>query len=133
MADTLTPLLAHHTTRVAVVGASDNPDKYGSVIYRDLKRKGYRVFAVNPNRETVDGDPSYPNVAALPEPPDIVNLVVPARVGMEVVRQALELGYRRIWLQPGAESPQLLRLLQESDADYLADACIMVRSRVVRV
>ncbi len=133
MADTLTPLLTDHTTRVAVVGASDNPDKYGSVIYRDLKRKGYRVFAVNPNRETVDGDPSYPNLAALPEPPDIVNLVVPARVGMEVVRQALELGYRRIWLQPGAESPQLLRLLQESDADYLADACIMVRSRVVRV
>ncbi|GIU92830.1 MAG: CoA-binding protein [Acidimicrobiia bacterium] len=126
----LTELLADTSTRIAVVGATDDSAKYGSVVYRDLKRKGYRVMAVNPNRTTVDGDPTYPDLASLPEPPDIVDLVVPADQGEKVVRQAADLGYRRIWLQPGADSPALLALLQELDLDYIADACIMVASRL---
>lgn len=130
--DPLTEKLTDPEATIAVVGATDNTHKYGSVIYRDLKRKGYRVFPVNPGRDTVDGDPAYATVADLPVAPDIVNLVVPADVGVQAVRQALDVGYDRIWVQPGAESPELLTLLQESDAEYIADACIMVRSRVAR-
>lgn len=130
--DPLTEKLTDPEATIAVVGATDNTHKYGSVIYRDLKRKGYRVFPVNPGRDTVDGDPAYATVADLPVAPDIVNLVVPAEVGVQAVRQALDVGYDRIWVQPGAESPELLTLLQESDAEYIADACIMVRSRVAR-
>ena len=130
--DSLTETLADTAAVIAVVGATDNAEKYGSVIYRDLKRKGYRVYPVNPGRDTVDGDTSYPTVADLPVAPDIIDLVVPATVGIEVVRQALDVGYDRIWVQPGAESPELLTLLQESEAEYIADACIMVRSRLAR-
>lgn len=128
--DALTEILSDVSATVAVVGATDNPAKYGSVIYRDLKRKGYRVLAVNPGRDTVDGDPAYATVADLPIAPDIIDLVVPANIGIEVVRQALDIGYDRIWVQPGAESPELLTLLQQEGAEYLADACIMVRTRV---
>lgn len=128
--DPLTRTLADTSSVIAVVGATDNREKYGSVIYRDLKRKGYRVLAVNPGRDTVDGDPAYATVADLPVEPDIINLVVPSSEGVKVVRQALDIGYDRIWVQPGAESPELLTVLQEEGADYLADACIMVRSRV---
>ena len=128
--DALTEILSDVSATVAVVGATDNPAKYGSVIYRDLKRKGYRVLAVNPGRDTVDGDPAYATVADLPIAPDIIDLVVPANIGIEVVRQALDIGYDRIWVQPGAESPELLTLLQQEGAEYLADACIMARTRV---
>jgi len=130
--DPLTRKLQDPDATIAVVGATDNADKYGNVIYKDLKRKGYRVYPVNPGRDTVDGDAAYATVADLPVAPDIIDLVVPAEIGVKVVRQALDVGYDRIWVQPGAESPELLRLLQESDAEYIADACIMVRSRVAR-
>ncbi len=52
-------LLEEPSTTVAVAGATDNPSKYGAVIYRDLKLKGFTVYPVNPNRSTVDGDPSF--------------------------------------------------------------------------
>ncbi|SRR5688572_29092220 len=130
--DRLTEILSRPDATIAVVGATDNEKKYGSVIYRDLKRKGYRVFPVNPHRDTVDGDQAHATVADLPVAPDIIDLVVPPEVGLKVVRQALDIGYDRIWVQPGAESPELLRLLQESDAEYIANACIMVRSRIAR-
>ena len=45
-------LLEEPNTTVAVVGATDSPSKYGSVIYRDLKLKGFAVYPVNPNRLT---------------------------------------------------------------------------------
>jgi predicted CoA-binding protein len=123
-------LLSEPETTVAVVGATDNPSKYGYVIYRDLKRKGYRVFAVNPRRATVDSDPSYKDLRSLPEKPTIVNVVVPPRVALSVLEESLALGFLNVWLQPGAESPQNLAFLQENGFNYLANACIMIESRV---
>ena len=123
-------LLNEPETTVAVVGATDNPMKYGSVIYRDLKRKGYSVFPVNPNRTEVDGDKAYPTLDKLPESPTIVNIVVPPSVTIRVLKKSLELGLKNVWLQPGAESPESLAFLQEHGFNYLANACIMVESRL---
>jgi len=123
-------LLSEPGTTVAVVGATDNPSKYGYVIYRDLKRKGYRVFAVNPRRSTVDSDPAFKDLERLPEKPTIVNIVVPPPVAASVLKESLKLGLTNVWLQPGAESPENLAFLQENGFNYLANACIMVESRV---
>jgi predicted CoA-binding protein len=123
-------LLEEPETTVAVVGATDNPSKYGYVIYRDLKRKGFQVVPVNPRREQVDGDRAYPSLEALPMKPTIVNIVVPPSVTRSVLRDCLALGLRNVWLQPGAESPENLEYLQEHDFNYLANACIMVASRL---
>jgi len=123
-------LLDEPRTTVAVVGATDNPSKYGHVIYRDLKRKGYRVFAVNPGRATVDSDPAYRDLRSLPEKPTIVNVVVPPLVAAAVLKESLDLGLLNVWLQPGAESPENLAFLQENGFNYLANACIMVESRI---
>jgi predicted CoA-binding protein len=125
----LAPLLASTGTVIAVVGATDTPGKYGGIIYRDLKSRGYRVLAVNPKRGLVDGDHSYPRLVDLPSRPDIIDLVVPPAVGLQVVVEAVTLGYGNIWLQPGAESRELIAYLEKHDVPYLADACIMVSSR----
>jgi predicted CoA-binding protein len=123
-------LLNRDDTTVAVVGATDDPGKYGSVIYRDLKRKGFEVYAVNPNRDTVDGDKAYASLEALPDKPTIVNIVVPPAATLNVLRRAQELGMTNVWVQPGAESPEVMAYLTEHDFNYLANSCIMVRSRV---
>jgi len=122
-------LLHRDDTTVAVVGATDDPSKYGSVIYRDLKHKGFDVFAVNQRRDTVDGDPAYETLEDLPVTPTIVNIVVPPEATLNVLRKAKELGYHNVWVQPGAESPEVMAYLTENDFNYLANACIMVQSR----
>ena len=127
----LTQLLSSTDIMIAVVGATDSPGKYGGIIYRDLKSLGYRVRAVNPNRETVDGDECYRNLAALPERPDIIDVVVPPGTGLGVAREALSLGYDNLWLQPGAESSALEEFLREKQMNFLSDSCIMVISRRV--
>ncbi len=124
-------LLDSPTTSIAVVGATDNPFKFGGKIYRDLKRKGFRVLAVNLTRDTVDGDPAYATLADLPEAPDIIDVVVPSDVGIDIARQANGLGYKRIWYQPGSESATIVEYLDVHEFEYLAGPCIMVRTRML--
>ncbi len=124
----LTPLLAQPDASIAVIGATDRPSKYGGIIYRDLKAKGYKVFAVNPYRETVDGDPCWKSVKDLPEKPTIANFVIPAARGLEVLDECEEAGILNIWVQPGAESPELEERLATGPFTYLTRACVMVRA-----
>ena len=129
----LTSLLSQPGTSIAVIGATDHPSKYGGIIYRDMKRKGFPVFAVNPYRKTVDGDPCWATVKDLPETPTIAVFVVPARRGLKVLEECAEAGIRNIWIQPGAFSPELGEALEAGDFDWLANACVMVRARVAAV
>ncbi len=130
MQDILT-LLEDPETTIAVVGATDNESKYGHTIYQDLKRKGYHVYPVNPRRDTVLGDKAYAQVGDIPDPPTIVNFVIPPRFTLHVLKQCLELGLTNVWLQPGAESPEVMEYIQENGFNYLANACIMVESRLM--
>jgi predicted CoA-binding protein len=111
---------------IAVVGANDDPGKYGSVIYRDLKRKGFTVYAVNHRRETVDGDRAYATLADLPAEPTIVNFVVPPEVSLTVLADAKALGYNLVWLQPGSSSAAVREYVLSNGFEHLIDACIMV-------
>ncbi len=125
----LTPLLSQPGTSLAVVGATDHPTKYGGIIYRDLKYKGFPVFAVNPYRETVDGDPCWSSVEDLPEVPTIVVLVVPAKRGLGVLEDSAAAGVENIWVQPGAFSNDLMEAMDRHGFNWLAEACVMVRAR----
>jgi predicted CoA-binding protein len=116
--DTINTLLNEGDPVIAVVGATDNPRKYGN-----------RIYPVNATRATVDGDPVFATLAELPETPDIVNFVVPPTRTLRVLEQAKDLGFTTVWVQPGAENEDVMDYLEEHDFDYLANACIMVRAR----
>ena len=124
-------LLNDPDTTIAVVGATDNETKYGHRIFLDLKRKGYQVYPVNPQRDTVSGDKAYANVGDIPDPPTIVDFVIPPRFTLHVLKQCLELGLMNVWIQPGAESPEVIDFVQQNGFNYVADACIMVESRLM--
>jgi len=124
-------LLSRPDAVIAVVGATDHPSKYGGIIYRDLKAKGYRVLAVNPYRETVDGDPCWKTLADLPEAPTIVDVVVPPGRTLGVLDECRDLGYRNVWIQPGAADDAVRTRAAEYGLNALIDACIMVEARRV--
>jgi predicted CoA-binding protein len=129
MSDPVSTRLSLPDPLIAVVGATDTPGKYGGIIYRDLKRKGYRVAAINPRRTTVDGDPTYPSVSAMDETPDIVNIVVPPRFTLKTLDEVAALPDPVVWIQPGAADEDVRRRVEELRIPALIDACIMVESR----
>ena len=113
----------------AIVGASENTEKFGNRIYRNLKQAGYQVYGVNPNAETADGDPVYPTLADLPVKPDVVDVVVPSWVGRRIAEDAAREGIPTVWLQPGAESDELIAYAESLGLNVIHDACAMVEKR----
>jgi len=113
----------------AIVGASQDRDKFGNRVFRSLRQAGYKVYPVNPHVTEVEGAVAYATLADLPELPEVVNLVVPPAVTEQVVREAHDLGLTRIWMQPGAESDEAIRFCETHDMQLVYDDCAMVRKR----
>jgi predicted CoA-binding protein len=93
--------------RVAVTGVSRSPQEHGSnSVYRRLRDRGYDVFAVNPNAELVEGDPCYPNLAAIPGGVDAVVIGTRPEIGETTMRECADLGIKHVWMHrgPGAGS-----------------------------
>jgi len=85
--------------RIAVTGVSRNPEGHGSnAVYQRLRERGYQVFAVNPNADTVEGDPSYPSLAAIPDGVDAVVIGTSPQHADASMREAVDLGIRRVWM-----------------------------------
>lgn len=112
----------------AVVGANDDPDKFGYKIYKRLKDKGYRVYPVNPNYSTVDGDTCFENLSSLPEKPEVIDMVVSPKRGTAIIKEAAQLGIKNIWLQPGTYNDELLALIEEKGLTAV-QACVLVAVR----
>lgn len=129
MGNQILELLKKKDVTVAVIGATNDRTKYGNIIYRDLKNKGIRVFGVNPKATTIEGDPAYKRVQDIPEKPDILDFVLPPKIGLETIKELIQDGYDHFWLQPGAESDEILALLNKENKSVLAHSCVMVETR----
>ena len=93
--------------RVAVTGVSRSAgDHGGNVVYTRLRDRGYEVFAVNPNAETVEGDPCYHDLASIPGGVDAVVIATRPEIADETMRECAGLGIRHVWMHrgPGAGS-----------------------------
>ncbi len=112
----------------AVIGATARKEKFGYKIYRCLKDHGYTVYPVNPNVESIDGDMCYPSLRALPQVPDVVDFVVPEKVGLAAVEECKSLGIETIWLQPGADKPSVVKRGEECALEVI-QACVLVELR----
>ena len=116
---------------LAVVGVSRTGKKFGNTIYRELKAKGYRLFAVHPSAAQVEGDRAYPSLKDLPEAVGGVIICVPPAQAEQVVQDAAAAGVHRVWLQQGAESEAAVRFCQEHGLDVVAGECIMMSAAPV--
>jgi len=112
------------------VGASRRPEKYGFLVYRSLKDAGKTAFAVNAHAAQVDGDICYPDLAALPQVPEVAVMVVPPPATEATVRECARLGIGNIWMQPGAESEAAVRACHAAGIAVVSGGpCIMVGLR----
>ena len=122
--------LQNKKNSIALVGASNNPKKYGNKILLDLLEKGHIVYPINKNESQIEGLKSYKKVSDLPSLPSIINFVVPPNEGIEVTKDLVKKGYDNFWYQPGAESIEISNFLKSNKKTFIDDKCIMVVTRL---
>ncbi len=95
-------------TKIALVGVSAKPEKYGHRIFADLLDNGYQVIGINPKAESVLNQPIFSSLSDLPTLPELVITVVPHSVTSQIVDECHNLGIKNIWMQPGSESLEVV-------------------------
>ncbi|MCL5256677.1 MAG: CoA-binding protein [Chloroflexi bacterium] len=113
---------------LAVVGASRSGKKFGNIVYRNLRSKGYEVFPVNPNTDELEGDRCYPDLHSLPVQVGGVVVVVPPKETEKVIREAAAAGIHRVWMQQGAEYEEAIRYCEENGIVEVHGECVMMFS-----
>lgn len=115
----------------AVVGASKDRAKFGNQVLRCYQAAGRTVHVVHPREEEIEGVRCVARVDDLPDGVDGVSLITPPPVTESVLPAIAARGISRVWLQPGAESPDALRLAAELGLDCIAGGpCLLVEMPV---
>jgi predicted CoA-binding protein len=117
---------------LALVGMSREPRSFSAMAARELRNRGYRLFLVNPNAATIEGEKCHPSVAALPEKVGGALFVTAPAVTEQAVREAAEAGVTRVWIQQGGESAGAVAFCQERGLALVSGHCILMFAEPVR-
>jgi uncharacterized protein len=112
---------------VAIVGASAKPSRASYFVGTYLLQSSdYRVYFVNPNADTILGHKVYPDLASLPEVPDIVDVFRKASDIPAVMDDALNIGAKTVWVQLGIWNQDAALYGEGKGLTVVMDRCIKV-------
>jgi uncharacterized protein len=114
---------------IAVVGLSRNPlrPSHGVSVY--MQTHGYRIIPVNPTIDECLGEKAYPNLLAVPEKIDMVNIFRRPEYVEEVVDQAIQLKVPAIWMQEEVIHEKAAEKARKAGIHVLMDRCILKEHR----
>ena len=93
---------------VAVIGASSDRQKFGNRAVRAFRDQGYTVIPINPHEQEVEGLRAFASVLDVPGAIDMASFYVPPEIGEQIIEEVARKQIPEVWLNPGAESDQLI-------------------------
>ena len=111
---------------IAVVGLSNNHDRYSYVVAKYLQEHGYKIVPVNPNVNEIFGEKAYPDLASIPFPIDLVDVFRNSTAASEIVDQAIAMEIPVVWLQLGVDVPDVQKLSANTKTTCIDKCCIKV-------
>ena len=116
---------------IAVVGASPKPWRDSGSIAQFLSEKHYTVYPVNPKYQEVLGMKCYPDLTALPEKIDIVDIFRASSEVEPVVDEAILVGAKCVWMQLGVVNERAAAKAESAGITVIMDRCIAIEYRAL--
>ena len=112
--------------RIAVVGLADDPSRPSHYVSEYMMENGREIIPVNPNHEQVLGKKCYKSLRDVPAPIDLVNVFRRPVFCPDVVRDAIAVGAKGVWLQSGIISEEAKQLARDAGIPFIQNRCLMV-------
>jgi len=112
--------------KIAIAGVSRNSRKFGYTVFKELSQKGFDVYPINPNTNSLGGTPCFQSVSALPS--DVKNLLIvtPKDQTNGLIREAVSTGISGIWIQQMSETPEAIQFAEENKVNLISKQCILM-------
>ena len=122
--DTINRILKMRT--IAVVGLSPKPERASHDVARYLLAQGYKIIPVNPVQEEILGLKCYPNLSAIPEPVDLVDVFRRPEHCPPIAKEAVAIGAKALWLQLGIANDEAASIASDGGLLVVMDRCIKI-------
>lgn len=110
---------------IAVLGASNNKNKYGYKAVRAYDLAGYTVYPINPKEKEIAGHTSFKSILDIPGTVDVATIYLPPEIGEKVISEVIRKKVKKVFLNPGAESPALLKKLARTKIEVVQACSIL--------
>jgi uncharacterized protein len=114
---------------IAVVGLSDRPERESHKVAAYLKEKGYRIIPVNPAKAEIMGEKCYPDLSAIPEQVDIVDIFRDVEAIPGIVEEAIGIKAGVVWMQLGLAHNESARKARLAGIPVVQSRCLMVEHK----
>jgi hypothetical protein len=121
--------ILENSKTVAVVGLSPRGERDTHRVAKYLQSQGYRIIPVNPKAGEILGERSYPDLASVPEPIDLVDVFRRSEAVPGIVEEAIKMGAKTVWMQLGVVHEEAAARAREAGLQVVMDRCIMVEHR----
>jgi predicted CoA-binding protein len=121
--------MLHNYRNVAVVGLSSDSTRPSYGVARYLQGKGFKIIPVNPNETEVLGERAYPDLTAIPEKVDIVDVFRRPEHVPGIVDQAIQIGAKVVWMQEGVISHPAALKSSQNGLTVVMDRCMAKECR----
>lgn len=127
--DDLLRRVLSETRIIALVGASNKPERPSNGVMRYLQKRGYRVIPVNPGLagQSLNGEQVYARLGDIPEAAsggiDMVDIFRNSADALQAAREGIEIGARTIWMQLGVVNQTAAEEVAAAGRDIIMDRC----------
>lgn len=111
---------------IAVVGLSDKPDRASYNVASYMHREGYKIIPVNPNKDTILGEKSYPDLKSIPQSIDLVDIFRRSDAVGPIIDEAISVKAKAVWLQQGVINSDAARKASDAGLKVVMDRCLFL-------
>jgi uncharacterized protein len=119
---------SHRSETVAILGASQKPDRYAYKAFELLREYGHRPIPINPAFKEILGEKCYPKISDVPRPLDTITLYLSETRSNPLTDEIINAKPRRIIMNPGAENRTLAAKAEDAGIEVVED-CTLVMLR----
>ncbi len=110
--------------KLAIAGVSRNKKKFGHIVFKDLIEKGFEVYPVNPNTDSIEGNKCYNSISVLPSGVNSLLILTPKSETDSVLRNAINKGITNIWVQQMSDTKETMKIAEEYQKEIIHKKCI---------
>ena len=114
---------------IAVVGISANSQRPSNYVSDYMKKNGYKIIPVNPFHDNILNETSFPNLLNIPFPVDVVNVFRRSEFVLPIIKDAIKIKAKAIWLQDGVISEEGAELAAEAKLLFIMNDCLLRKHR----